>query len=57
MEPNPLLPSIPDVLLIVGIALVVLVLLGVGFGIWLSNRSRARSGPSGDDRQDGDSDA
>lgn len=57
MEPNPLLPSIPDVLLIVGIALVVLVLLGVGLGIWLSNRSRARNGPSRDDSQDGDSGA
>ncbi|WP_295104883.1 hypothetical protein [uncultured Microbacterium sp.] len=42
MEPNPLLPSFLDLLQIVGIAMAVIVLLGVVFGVWLSNRSRTR---------------
>lgn len=46
MERNPLLPSIPELLLIGGIVLVVLVVAGVFLGIVLSNRSRARSARS-----------
>ncbi|MFJ4998481.1 hypothetical protein ACIP5T_10035 [Microbacterium sp. NPDC088619] len=57
MEPNPLLPSFPDLLLIVGIAMAVIVLLGVVLGVWLSNRARARGGSAGDDAQDGNNDA
>ncbi|MFJ4999682.1 hypothetical protein ACIP5T_16125 [Microbacterium sp. NPDC088619] len=57
MEPNPLLPSFPDLLLIVGIAVAVIVLLGVVLGVWLSNRSRARRGSARDDTQDGKNNA
>lgn len=57
MEPNPLLPSFPDLLLIVGIAMAVIVLLGVVLGVWLSNRARARRGSARGDAQDGNSDA
>ncbi|MFJ4017309.1 hypothetical protein [Microbacterium sp. NPDC090014] len=57
MEPNPLLPSFPDLLLILGIALAVIVLLGVVLGAWLSNRARARRGSARDDTQDGNNDA
>lgn len=52
MEPNPLLPSFPDFVLILGIAMAVIVLLAVVLGVWLSNRSRARRVSAPNDDQD-----
>lgn len=43
MEPNPLLPSIQDLLLIGGVVLAVVVVIGVTLAVWLTRRSRARS--------------
>lgn len=50
MVPNPLLPSIPDLLLILAIAVVVIVVVGIGLAVWLSKRAARSRGqqPPGD---------
>ncbi|MHC9046122.1 hypothetical protein ACYX8G_16175 [Microbacterium saperdae] len=40
MAPNPLLPSIPDMIMIGAIVAGVIVLAGIGLAIWLRKRRR-----------------
>jgi hypothetical protein len=40
MTPNPLLPSIPDMIMIGSIVAVVIVVVGIGLALWLKKRQR-----------------